>query len=110
MNPPNFAKRFFSPSYGHYSRPKRKQKQSYARFLGGGAGGGGYCRSLIGHNLFFFENVCNSVLPIEMQCTKILMRFRLHFVDVLRFRIHFDAFRPPVLTKSLSVFIENASI
>ena len=38
------------------------------------------------------------------------MRFRLHFVDVLRFRIHFDAFRLSVLTKSLSVFIENASI
>ena len=108
VNPPNFAKRCFSTSPGCYSRPKRKQKQSYARFLGGGGA------DIVGPWLvifcFFFENICNSVLLIEMQCTKILMRFRLHFVDVLRFRIHFDAFRPPVLTKSLSVFIENASI
>ena len=88
----------------------RESKNKVMQDFWGEGGGGGYFRSLIGHNLFFFENVCNSVLPIEMQCTKILMRFRLHFVDVLRFRIHFDAFRPPVLTKSLSVFIENASI
>ena len=39
-NPPNFAKRFFPTSPGYYSRLKGKQKQSYARFLRRGGGGG----------------------------------------------------------------------
>ena len=39
LTPPNFAKRFFSTSPGYYGHPKRKQKQSYARFFGGGGGG-----------------------------------------------------------------------